>query len=154
VKRIVIVLLAVGSLSLAWSQDFYVGGGISLLVAVPDTPEALLLPTVQLGARVAEDLDFRMTLDSDLTVFLIGADLLYTFPLEAPAFAYVGGGLDLFIIPLFFDTTLVLPSLHPTVGLEVRLDPLGIFAEAQPQLIFLLGRQLVVKLRMGINIRF
>jgi hypothetical protein len=161
--KTLLLFLTLSALPFAGAQSFYVGGGGMLLagVALSDPRlETLLLPSVQLGGAVTPDFGLRLTVETNLTfetgltTTLIGADALYLFSPVGPATTvYVGGGPDLVITP-FFGSSLVLPSLHGTLGLEYRLEVFGLFAEVQPQIVPLIIGVFLTKVRAGVNLHF
>ncbi len=152
-KKLLLALLTISSPSLAGAQDLYVGGGTSLLVV--GFADVFPYPSIQIGGNISPDFGFRVTLDTNLSETLIGGDALYFLALADPEMMiYLGGGLDVFIVP-FFGRTALLPGLHATAGFEYRFSQFGLFAEAQPQAILIvLAGTLVTKVRAGVNLHF
>lgn len=147
-KRLVIVGLVL-SLSFAWAEGAFMGGGLSLYFFLP-------MASVQVSVDVVESLRLRGNLDSLLVINIFSGDILLTFPTETFT-VYAGAGPDMIILlsqppdseypPVFF-------GLHGTVGAEYRQASLAYFLEVQPGLGFLDASQLYLRTRFGVNFYF
>ena len=147
-------LIIVSGLGVTQAQT-YLGIGATLV------DFSLPLPNVQIGGKVAQNVEVRGTLDSTLAFNVLGLDALYPFAVSGtPLEVYVGGGPDLVWI---FSGGEPFLGVHVTVGLEYLLGVdvsgignLGLYGELQP-LFPLLGTEgltSLVKARAGVNFCF
>ena len=147
-KRLITVGLAL-SLSIAWAEGAFVGGGLSLYFFLP-------MASGQAGVDVAENFRVRGNLDTLLVVNTLSGDVLYTFPIDTFTL-YAGAGPDMIVLlnlPPDAEYPAVFFGAHGTIGAEYRQDSLGYFLEAQLGLGFLDASQRYLRTRFGVNVYF
>lgn len=171
-KRVVLVLFTLFTLSCAQAQDSYFGFRVDVVVApdlvdiagVPKVSAVVPLPALQLGFSIFDNVELRGSFLTLLIVNFLQVDVLYTHHLSDTFRAYGGVGGDLGGIAFIEGGGVV--GVHATAGLEFQLGSgIGLFGEVQPLYIlqspdYLLsgepnsGLGFFGKLNAGINFHF
>ncbi len=134
-------------LSIGWAQSGYLGGSASFITGIGADATSLL--GVQVGVLLNPHLALRGTVERGPEFGVVGVDILSLSPIpDTTASFYFGGGFSGFL------GGLVIPSVHGTLGAEYRWEPVGIYAEVQPQVLFLLLGSPSIKARTGVNLYF
>lgn len=146
-----ILLCAVAGTTHAQSDSSYFGVGGATVVGGTLLP----LVSVQIGGPLSESAELRVTMDTQLSIGVISADVLYTLHPRPDLKVYLGAGPN---FALVFPTTGIGVDLHGTAGVEYRLrggQGIGFYGEVKPFIAnSVVSNFLIYQLRGGVNVHF